>query len=69
VQALKTQLEDDEYALRLEKEGVSLRAKNQRMKDKEAVKAAEERWIDWKNWLQRRECVARIWDDTYEFKR
>ncbi len=38
---MKTQLEDDEYALRLEKEGVTLRAKNQRMKDKEALKAAE----------------------------
>ena len=38
-----TQLEDDEYALRLEKEGVTLRAKNQRMKDKEALKAAEQR--------------------------
>jgi hypothetical protein len=28
VQALKTQLEEDEYTLRLEKEGVTLRAKN-----------------------------------------
>jgi len=43
VKALKAQLEDDEYAQRLETEGVSLRAKKQRMKDKEAVKAAEER--------------------------
>jgi hypothetical protein len=43
VLALKTQLEDDEYALRLEKEGVSLRAKKQRMKDKVALKAAEQR--------------------------
>jgi hypothetical protein len=43
VLALKTQLEDDEYALRLETEGVSLRAKNQRMKDKVALKAAEQR--------------------------
>ncbi len=40
--ALKTQLEDDEYALRLEKEGVSLRAKKHRMKDKVALKAAEQ---------------------------
>ncbi len=43
VQCLKTQHEDDEYVLRLENEGVTLRAKNQRMKDKEAVKVAEER--------------------------
>jgi hypothetical protein len=65
------QLEDDEYALRLETEGVSLRAKKQRMKDKEAVKAAEQRsgGIDWKNWLQRRICVVRIWDDSCAFKR
>ena len=41
--ALKTQLEDDEYALRLEKEGVSLRAKNQKKKDKVALKSAEQR--------------------------
>ncbi len=39
VEALKAQLEDDDYAQRLETEGVSLRAKKQRMKDKEAVKA------------------------------
>ena len=43
VQALKTQLEEEEYILRLEKEGVTLRAKNQRMKDKESLKEAEER--------------------------
>jgi hypothetical protein len=43
VGCLKTQHEDDEYVLRLEYEGVTLRAKNQRMKDKEAVKVAEER--------------------------
>jgi chromosome segregation ATPase len=43
VLALKTQLEDDEYALRLETEGVSLRVKNQRRKDKVALKAAEKR--------------------------
>jgi chromosome segregation ATPase len=43
VDALKAQHEDDEYAQRLETEGVSLRAKQQRKKDKEAVKAAEER--------------------------
>ncbi len=43
VECLKTQHEDDEYVLRLEYEGVTLRAKNQRMKDKEAVKVAEER--------------------------
>jgi hypothetical protein len=41
--ALKTQLEEEECTLRLEKEGVTLRAKAQRMKDKEALKAAEER--------------------------
>jgi len=43
VECLKTQHEDDEYVLRLEYEGVTLRAKNQRKKDKEAVKVAEER--------------------------
>jgi archaellum component FlaC len=43
VQDLKTQLEEEEYILRLEKEGVTLRAKNQRMKDKESLKEAEVR--------------------------
>jgi hypothetical protein len=43
MQALKTQLEEEEYILRLEKEGVTLRAKNQRMKNKESLKDAEER--------------------------
>jgi hypothetical protein len=43
VECLKTQHEDDEYVLRLEYEGITLRAKTQRMKDKEAVKVAEER--------------------------
>jgi hypothetical protein len=73
VLALKTQLEDDEYALRLEKEGVTLQAKNQRIKDKEALKAAEQRQssgrIDLKNRLQRRKCVVSFWDESYEFKR
>ncbi len=40
---MKTQLEEEGYILRLEKEGVALRAKNQRMKDKESLKEAEER--------------------------
>jgi hypothetical protein len=43
VEALKAQLEDDEYAQRLETEGVSLRAKKQRMKDKEAVNGYPEK--------------------------
>jgi hypothetical protein len=43
VQCLKTQHEDYQCVLRLETEGVALRDKNQRMKDKEAVKVAEER--------------------------
>ncbi len=43
VQALKTQLEEEEYILRLEKEAVTLRAKNQRMKDKKSLQEAGER--------------------------